>query len=114
MISLLSAFPIKLREMLEDQKIFKLGVNVIGDAQKLVRENAIYTQGILDLSDIARAVDAENCRPGSAKIALAKLCAQYIGFELDKGAVRTSNWSKKLSQEQMNCKWLMNERNRKC
>ena len=96
------AFPAKLRQMLEEPKIFKLGVNVIGDARKLAKENSIYTQGVLDLSDIARAVDAENCKAWG-KIALAKLCAQYIGFELGKGAVRTSNWSKKLSQEQMNC-----------
>lgn len=96
--------------MLEDPKIFKLGVNVIGDAQKLAKENSIYTQGILDLSDIARAVDAENCKAWG-KIALAKLCAQYIGFELGKGAVRTSNWSKKLSKEQMNCECFLQTRN---
>ena len=89
--------------MLEDPKIFKLGVNVIGDAHKLAKENSVYTQGILDLSDIARSVDAENCRAWG-KIALAKLCAQYLGFELRKGAVRTSNWAKKLDQKQMDCR----------
>jgi ribonuclease D len=105
-------FPSKLKEILEDPKIYKLGVNVIGDAQKLVRDYGnVYTRGILDLSDIARTVDAENCKPGSSKIALAKLCEQYIGCELDKGAVRTSNWSHRLTGAQMDCESLRGKRN---
>ncbi|KAJ9106740.1 hypothetical protein QFC19_003052 [Naganishia cerealis] len=95
-------FPSKLREIIQDPKTYKLGVNVSGDAQKLVRDYGdIYMKGILDLSYIARAVDAANCRPGNTKIALAKLCLAYTGCELDKGPVRQSNWSKRLSQAQM-------------
>jgi ribonuclease D len=100
-------FPSKLREIIENPKVYKLGVNVIGDAQKLVRDYGnLYMKGVLDLSYIARAVDEANCKPGGSKIALAKLCEQYTGCELDKGPVRQSDWSKRLSQAQMDCKWF--------
>ncbi|KAJ9096429.1 hypothetical protein QFC21_005251 [Naganishia friedmannii] len=101
-LSMMKEFPSKLREIVEDPKVYKLGVNVIGDAQKLVRDYGnLYMKGVLDLSYIARAVDAANCKPGGSKIALAKLCEAYTGCELDKGPVRQSDWSKRLSQAQM-------------
>ncbi|KAJ9114292.1 hypothetical protein QFC22_005744 [Naganishia vaughanmartiniae] len=101
-LSMMKEFPSKLREIVEDPKVFKLGVNVIGDAQKLVRDYGnLYMKGVLDLSYIARAVDAANCKLGRSKIALAKLCEAYTGCELDKGPVRQSDWSKRLSQAQM-------------
>lgn len=90
---------------MEDPNVYKLGVNVIGDAQKLVRDYGnLHMKGILDLSYIARAVDPENCKSGNSKIALAKLCEAYTGCELDKGPVRQSDWSKKLSLAQMDCR----------
>ncbi|KAJ9127393.1 hypothetical protein QFC24_000800 [Naganishia onofrii] len=101
-LSMMKDFPSKLREIIENPKVYKLGVNVIGDAQKLVRDYGnLYMKGVLDLSYIARAVDEANCKPGGSKIALAKLCEQYTGCELDKGPVRQSDWSKRLSQAQM-------------
>lgn len=93
--------------MVADRTKYKLGVQVAGDGKKLVRDFTFaddeHPKGLLELSWIARKVDPLVTGPGSQLISLAKLSKMYLGHELDKGAVRISDWSKELSKAQREC-----------
>lgn len=52
---------------------------------------------------MARKVDPINVGPGNTLISMANLCQWYLGHELHKGEVRRSDWSQKLTPEQIQC-----------
>ncbi|WVF71922.1 hypothetical protein IAT40_006732 [Kwoniella sp. CBS 6097] len=118
--------PTKAIEIIRDPQIYKLGVQVKGDGQKLLRDfpnhfhfapqpNAdsstietpspsasrnIGPAGLLELSFLARAVDPIGTGPGTTLISLANLTKSYLGRELTKPAkVRRGNWFEALDQE---------------
>lgn len=113
--------PRKAVEILQDPKIYKLGVQVRGDGLKILRDRPeAFPNGIsslLELSRMARKADAINTGPGGGLIALAKLVSAYLGKTLPKGKVRSSNWSANLDASQIECElvfltvhWLMSRR----
>jgi hypothetical protein len=99
--------PSRIKELISSRSIYKTGVQVAGDGKKLVRdfkfEPNAHPKGLLELSWIARKVDPLVTGPGSMLISLANLSKMYLRHELDKGAVRISDWSKELSRAQREC-----------
>jgi len=78
-----------------------------GDGLKLIRDYpGVFPEGIsslLELSSMARAADPIGTGPGKTMIGLARLVRWCTGKELQKGDVRTGDWSKKLDQQQVEC-----------
>jgi hypothetical protein len=72
---------------------------------------------LLELSKLARKVDAEVLGPGNTLIALAKLTQRYLGYPLRKEMnVRAGNWAGDLDQTQRDFRslhsslyWLMDQ-----
>ncbi len=93
-----------------DPNIYKAGVQVKGDGQKLVRDfPAAFPHGVtnlLELTQVARAVDPLGIGPGNTLVSLSNLSKRYLGKELDKeDGVRRSNWMDVLSGQQRECEW---------
>lgn len=78
------------------------GRKLLGDFPKQLKRAC----SLLELSRLARRVDGEAIGPGNTLISLAKLSERYLGQALRKDAgVRTGDWSRSLSQEQINCQF---------
>ncbi|WVW82806.1 hypothetical protein I302_104817 [Kwoniella bestiolae CBS 10118] len=112
--------PSKAIEILRSPKIYKLGVQVRGDGQKLLRDfpqhftpstsacsssetipYEVGIKGLLELSYLARGVDPIGTGPGSTLIGLAALSQRYLRKQLDKSNdVRKGNWVEVLDQKQ--------------
>jgi ribonuclease D len=98
-----------LRRLIESNKILKVGVNVLGDHRRLREFLGIRPQGAFELSDLHNLVHStEN---GIAKVpkrlvALAKQTLINLGLPLDKGPVRSSDWSRPITKAQLKCKLL--------
>lgn len=89
--------PIELKEILEDPEIIKAGVTPASDAQYLLQDYAIQTNGTFDLRFLA--LIAKQKAEG-----LAKLSKSVLDVELDKDwHVRCSDWEiEQLSRRQIN------------
>ncbi|WWD09843.1 hypothetical protein V865_007971 [Kwoniella europaea PYCC6329] len=103
--------PPKAIEILRSPTIYKLGVQVRGDGQKLLRDfpqhftstssSDIGIKGLLELSFLARGVDPIGTGPGNSLIGLSRLAERYLGKRLDKSLdVRKGNWFERLDQKQ--------------
>lgn len=94
-----------MRALLSDARRFKVGVNIVGDGRKLVRDGLVEMppEGLVELSRLAKAVDEW----GSHRlVALARLARRYLGVELDKDdQVRSGEWDKSLEQNQIECEF---------
>ena len=97
-------------DVLESPARIKMGVNIRGDAQKLVRDfskaapvHQVKMRGLLELSKLAAVVDPE--RFGDRKlISLQWLVGAFLSFHLPKtDGTRQSDWSKPLSTRQQQC-----------
>ncbi|KLO20506.1 hypothetical protein SCHPADRAFT_923648 [Schizopora paradoxa] len=53
----MTSFPKRLAQILEDEDILKCGVGILGDAQKLFREQGVQMRGCVELSYLARTAD---------------------------------------------------------
>ncbi|CED83038.1 Predicted 3'-5' exonuclease [Phaffia rhodozyma] len=91
--------PPRLLSILSDPNRIKVGVNIRGDALKLKRDFGVFVRGFVDISHLARSVDPIRTGPGKTIISLQNLTNYYITRYLPKSAIRTSNWTKPLSQE---------------
>ncbi|KAL5492760.1 hypothetical protein ACEPAI_4207 [Sanghuangporus weigelae] len=115
-ISAMKAFPKKLKELLENTHVAKVGVNILNDGKKLARDYGVHAQGLIELGGLARQADADyveryfraseviqkmactiavpnpKMRKPGVRINLATVTAMYTGCELPKGPVRTSDW----------------------
>lgn len=103
------SIPACLLRIIEDPEIIKLGVQIKGDGNKLDRDfgnkdNPIRPRGCLELSDLARYVDAPRYAGRSGLIGLQKLVADWLERYLEKGDERTSNWDAELTAMQRRCK----------
>ncbi|KAF8543589.1 ribonuclease H-like domain-containing protein [Trichophaea hybrida] len=93
-----------LRQLIESDQVLKIGVNSTGDHRRLRDFINVKPQGVFELSDLHNLVNStEN---GIKKIprrmvSLAKLTLAHLGLPLDKGPVRTSDWSKPINREQI-------------
>lgn len=94
------SMPPALLRLLADPERVKCGVNIKQDGNKLWRDFGVPCAGLLELSAVARHVDGARW-PSKGLISLARLSAAYLGAELEKGAVRTGDWSARLDEEQV-------------
>ncbi|KAH8548701.1 ribonuclease H-like domain-containing protein [Umbelopsis sp. PMI_123] len=90
-ISRMGVFPHELKGLLQNRKILKTGVNIRGDALKLYRDFRILTNGLVELSTLARATHASELE-GYKGLSLRLLCAIFLGKSLPKGTTRLSRW----------------------
>jgi ribonuclease D len=95
-----------LRALIESPKIGKLGVGILSaDFARLRRYFRLDPKGAVELSHIYRLVKFGSWKPelvSTKLVSLARLVEDQLGHPLYKGDVRTSNWSKPLSQDQIN------------
>ncbi|KAI1790059.1 ribonuclease H-like protein [Ganoderma leucocontextum] len=101
-VSAMKKFPQKVKEVIENKDIMKLGANIRNDGQKLFRDFGILPTGLVELGALARLADPKFSQTYNRNIvALAKVVEYYTHKTLDKGKVRTSDWEAKLSHAQI-------------
>jgi ribonuclease D len=95
-----------LRKLIEDPKIGKLGVGILNaDFARLRRFFHLNPKGAVELSHLYRLTKFGGHKPeliSTKLVSLARLVEDQLGHPLYKGDVRTSNWSRPLSQDQIN------------
>ncbi|KAJ7139782.1 ribonuclease H-like domain-containing protein [Mycena epipterygia] len=96
-------FPKKLQTLLEDPSVVKAGVGIQGDARKIFKDCSVNLRNCVDLSLLARSVDARWKGRYSEPIGLARLIAAYEDRLLSKGKITRSNWENYLDSEQQEC-----------
>ncbi|KAK6516329.1 hypothetical protein TWF506_006238 [Arthrobotrys conoides] len=93
-----------LKKILEDPGILKMGVSIKGDMTRLSTLINVNPAGVLELSSFHSLVfAAEGNVPGPGKslpASLTNLCKEHLKLPLNKGDVRTSNWSRALDDAQ--------------
>lgn len=94
-----------LRKLIESAAIGKIGVGILSaDFARLQRYFKLQPKGAVELSHLHRLVTFGGRKPelvSTKMTSLAHQVEQHLGHPLYKGDVRTSNWSKPLSQEQI-------------
>jgi ribonuclease D len=95
-----------LRKLIESPRIGKLGVGVLSaDFARLRRFFRLDPKGAVELSHLYRLTKFGERKPelvSTKLVSLARLVEDQLGHPLYKGDVRTSNWSKPLSKDQIN------------
>jgi hypothetical protein len=75
------------------------------DGMKLFRDYGVLASNLVELGALACQVDKSFASTFKRPIvSLAKVVSYFLQKKLDKGPVRTSDWSKDLTREQMKCK----------
>lgn len=97
-----------LKRILEDPEITKVGVWIMGDAGKVQNHLDIKPRGLIELSHLYKLVrysaSGEYNLIDKRLISLAAQVEDVLGLPLFKGTdVRTSDWSQKLSLNQIIC-----------
>ncbi|KAF2125512.1 ribonuclease H-like protein [Dothidotthia symphoricarpi CBS 119687] len=95
-----------LKKLIQDPNIGKLGVGVLSaDFSRLRRFFGLQPKGAVELSHLYRLIKYGAHKPeyvSTKMVSLANQVEDQLGYPLYKGDVRTSNWSKPLSQDQIN------------
>jgi len=97
------------QSLIESPTILKVGVNILGDGKKLLRDFGIPAKGLVELAPLASALypkplkDANFNLP-ACRVRLDKMVDLYTGRLLAKGPERQSNWEQDLTEEQKECK----------
>nr|XP_029718912.1 exonuclease 3'-5' domain-containing protein 2-like [Aedes albopictus] len=85
----MDAFPRELRDLLGDPRIFKVGVEVFYDGQKLLQDYGLDVKGTVDLRHLAKQLRV----PG--KFGLGGLAETVLGVRLDKDwQISASDWQR--------------------
>ncbi|OAL51096.1 hypothetical protein IQ07DRAFT_586658 [Pyrenochaeta sp. DS3sAY3a] len=94
-----------LKQIIEDPTVGKVGVHILGaDFSRLQQFFGLKPQGAVESSNLHRLVKYGSSKPEFVTTKMVKLATQVeeeLGLPLFKGEVRTSNWSKPLSDEQI-------------
>ena len=105
-VARMDGFSPSLRALVEDPARIKLGVQISGDAQKLIRDGFVFNpRGMLELNHVAKAVDATH-RPTNSYglIGLQAMVAKYLDrYLLKEGSVRKGKWAGILGDSQKKC-----------
>lgn len=101
--------PPTFKKIMEDPEITKVGVWIKGDATRLRTHLGIESRGLMELSHLYRLVTysrtGEFSNINKRLIPLATQVEQYLHLPMFKGQdVRSSDWTKQLSMEQVICK----------
>ncbi|KAH9000542.1 ribonuclease H-like domain-containing protein [Lactarius hatsudake] len=101
-VSKMERFPRKVKELIESSKVPKMGVNIRNDGRKLFCDYGILSSNLIELGALAGQIDNSFASIFKRPIvSLAGVVSYYLKKALDKGPVRTSDWSKDLTREQM-------------
>ncbi|KAI0299388.1 ribonuclease H-like domain-containing protein [Multifurca ochricompacta] len=101
-VSKMQRFPQKVKELIESSRVPKTGVNIRNDGMKLYRDYGLLASNLIELGALACQVDEKFASMFRRPIvSLAKMVSYCLHKTLDKGPVRTSDWSKDLTLEQM-------------
>lgn len=95
--------PPSLRAVLEDSKIIKTGVNVVGDSNRMRRFFNVEIKGLMELSHLYRVVKYSETTPSDVNFKLVSLATQVASvllLPLKKDEVRVSRWASKLNSQQ--------------
>ena len=93
-----------LKAIMESKDITKTGVSILGDCTRLRNNMGIDAQGLIELSHLHNLVKYFATQPEKVSkraIALAVQVEEHLQLPLHKGEVRSSNWTQRLSPEQM-------------
>ncbi|GJE98706.1 ribonuclease H-like protein [Phanerochaete sordida] len=96
-LAAMKKFPRKVKELLEDPKIEKVGVNIRQDGVKLFGDFHVAARNLVELGSMAHQADPAFTATYKRKIvSLAKMVALYTRRELDKEPdIRMGNWETK-------------------
>ncbi|PFH48933.1 hypothetical protein AMATHDRAFT_64292 [Amanita thiersii Skay4041] len=106
----MSRFPKKLKELIENPDIPKLGANILNDGQKLFKNYGILAQNLFELGALVHLADPAGGHALTKRrikfskdiISLAKLVDRYCERSLDKEKlVRMCNWEDELDEIQI-------------
>ncbi|KAH9974325.1 ribonuclease H-like domain-containing protein [Lactifluus volemus] len=101
-VSKMKSFPEKVKALIESSKVPKVGVNIRNDGMKLFRDYGILASNLIELGALACQVDASFESAFKRPIvSLVKVVSYCLHKTLDKGPVRTSDWSDDLTPAQM-------------
>ena len=95
--------PPSLRAILESPKIAKAGVNVVGDANRVLSSLNVACKGLFELSHLYNVVayaEGRETKPYRKQKRLAVQVEEILRLPLKKGDVRVSAWSKRLGTDQ--------------
>ncbi|KZV62286.1 ribonuclease H-like protein [Peniophora sp. CONT] len=95
-VCVMPEFPAKLKAILEDPRIVKVGVALQNDAEKLRREHDVSPAGLYNLGPFASKIDKDHMALYGWKggVSLENTVAQILNCRLPKGVVRQSNWER--------------------
>lgn len=101
--SAVELLPSSLCRILEDPGVAKVGVNIGGDASRMRECFGLEMRGTFELSHLYRLVKYGEAEPQLVNrklVSLADQVKEILYLPLDKGAVRTSSWSRRLNAQQ--------------
>ncbi|KAI7186701.1 hypothetical protein KC363_g6407 [Hortaea werneckii] len=96
--------PPSLRSILESEQTIKSGVNVAGDAKRILNHLGIEMKGLFELSHLYKIVHFSVDQPHLVNKKMINLAAQVqkvLLLPLKKDEVRTSAWTRPLSSQQV-------------
>ncbi|KAI9488498.1 ribonuclease H-like domain-containing protein [Zychaea mexicana] len=101
-VARLETLPTELISFLKNENIFKAGVNIKGDGQKLFRDFNVCTNGLVELQLMTQHIDSPLLMR-THKRSLSVLTSLFLEMNMPKTkSVRLSNWSKaNLTPKQM-------------
>jgi hypothetical protein len=94
------------RKIMEDPKVSKVGVNIGPDCTRLKNHLGVNVQGIFELSHLYRIVKHfphERRLIHKGLVSLSTQLQDQLHLPLYKGVVRTSNWMRRLTPQQIDC-----------
>ncbi|KDQ54182.1 hypothetical protein JAAARDRAFT_38785 [Jaapia argillacea MUCL 33604] len=101
-ISAMKRFPQKLKELIEDPKVIKMGANIYHDGEKLYRDYGLLPASLLELGRFAHHCDPSFVNVYNRNIvSLEKMVGTYCLKRLVKGEERCGNWEDVLVEGQL-------------
>lgn len=99
----------KLKQIMEDPEITKVGVAIKADCTRLRKYLNINSRGLLELSHLFKLVKYSSSGDfgmiNKKLVSLSDQMKEHVGIPLCKGDVRGSDWSQALSMDQIVCKY---------
>ena len=93
-----------LKAIMESKSVIKAGVSIKGDCTRLRKNIGIEACGLIELSHLHNLVKYSSTQPEKVSkraVALAVQVEEHLQLPLHKGDVRESDWTQRLSAEQM-------------
>lgn len=92
-LSNMKQIPESVRDMLADPALLKVGVAIRNDGHKLRRDFGVPTNGLVELSTMAKLLEPQRWKHRRLLVSLRDLCQAYLARTLRKDAVRVGTWT---------------------